>query len=261
MLFIFLHCVACGDFAVVNLHQDWVPPFWYVTYLENDLYTTTIMRQYYICFYYAMLIFGGGSEIGGTYSLEFLYVASCMLFSCIVNAIIFGEMAVLIEAIGRSETEFQNRIDTANTAMANLGIPTQLQEEIREFFIFNQGTLEQQTEMKKFFEMISSSLKIEVSQELFYNVAADNLIIKSVVGATIAEYQKSLSPEKGSSLDATLAKKEKEIIQSIIKYLTVELRNPEDIVIEQNNRTREMYFIAKGICTVQVVDQTKKLNK
>jgi len=51
--------------------------------------------------------------------------------------------------------------------------------------------------------------------------------------------------------------KEREIISSIVKYMTVELKNPEDVIISQNSKSQDMYYVAKGVCSVSVIDQTK----
>jgi CRP-like cAMP-binding protein len=243
----------------VNVDKEWVPPLWYYSSGSNDLYTSGNVRQYAISLYISILIFGG-NEIGGTNEIELAFTGMAMLFSAIINALIFGEMAVLVEAISRKETEFQEKIDTSNTAMQNLKLPIQLQDEVRDFLIFTQGTLEQQEEMAKFFKMISSSLKVEVSQQIFYSVAKDNEIIKNIVKAQVDEYSKKLFGHSIAEKEKALFEKERTVITSIVKYLKVELKNPEDIIIKQNDRTQEMYYVAKGVCTVQVVDQTKKLN-
>lgn len=199
--------------------------------------------------YISILIFGG-NEIGGTNEIELAFSGMAMLFSIIINALIFGEMAVLVEAISRKETEFQEKIDTSNTAMQNLKLPNELQDEVRDFLIFTQGTLEQQEEMAKFFQMISSSLKIEVSQQIFYCVAKDNEIIKNIVKTQVDDYSKTLLRFNQTNLaekEKALFNKEREIITSIVKFLKVELKNPEDVIIKQNERTLEMYYVAKGV--------------
>ena len=261
LLFIYFHCAACIDFFIVNQAKEWVPPNWYYSSKDNDLYVSSWPRQYAFHLYVLILTFGG-NEIGGTNEAELAYRGIIMLAAKLVNALIFGEMAVLVEAISRKSTEFQEKIDTANTAMSNLSLPGNLRDDVRDFLIFTQGTLEQQEEMASFFKMISSSLKIEVSQQIFFSVAKENEIIKNIVKAQMDQFAKNMfgynNPiEKQKAFN----EKEREIIFSIVKYLTVELKNPEDVIIEQNARTQEMYYVAKGVCTVQVVDQTKKLNK
>ena len=102
MIFIYIHCLACLDFLIVNESKEWVPPLWYYSASNNDLYTSGITRQYAISLYISILMFGG-NEIGGTNEGELAFTGLAMLFSAIVNAIIFGEMAVLVEAISRKE--------------------------------------------------------------------------------------------------------------------------------------------------------------
>ena len=48
-----------------------------------------------------------------------------ILIGAIVNANIFGNLAVLIQAMNHKQTEFQEKIDTANTAMKNMKLPDQ----------------------------------------------------------------------------------------------------------------------------------------
>lgn len=174
-----------------------------------------------------------------------------MLFSAIVNALIFGEMAVLVEAISRKETEFQEKIDTSNTAMKyslSLSLPDSLQEEVRNFFIFTQGTLAQQEEMAQFFKLISSSLKIEVSQQIFFSVAKSNQIIKDLVKKQLDDFSRTLfMVDNLAEKENAINKREREIISSFVKYLTVELKNPEDVIISQNSRSQEMYYLANGV--------------
>lgn len=191
MLFIYIHCMACIDFLIVNDSKEWCPPLWYYSCPDNDLYTSNNLRQYAISLYISILMFGG-NEIGGTNEGELAFTGMAMLFSAIINALIFGEMAVLVEAMSRKETKFQEKIDTSNTAMQNLNLPNDLQDEVRNFLFSTQGTLEQQEEMAEFFKLISSSLKIEVSQKVFYSVAKQNMIIKNLVKKHLEEFSQSL---------------------------------------------------------------------
>ena len=41
----------------------------------------------------------------------------------IINANIFGELAVILGSIGKPEKEFQSKLASMNTAMINLNLP------------------------------------------------------------------------------------------------------------------------------------------
>ena len=48
----------------------------------------------------------------------------------IINANIFGNMALIIQNLNIKSTEFQESIDLANTAMKNLNMPSNLQKDV-----------------------------------------------------------------------------------------------------------------------------------
>jgi regulator of protease activity HflC (stomatin/prohibitin superfamily) len=54
----------------------------------------------------------------------------------LVNANIFGTIAVIAQTINRKAQRFQEQIDVANTSMKNMKLPESLQNSIREFMMF-----------------------------------------------------------------------------------------------------------------------------
>jgi hypothetical protein len=85
----------------------------------------------------------------------------------IVNANIFGNMALIVQSLNAKFSEFQGQIDTANTAMKNIKLPEELQTRVIQYMQYQQSTLDQQKELEKFFMMISPSLKNEVTRYIF----------------------------------------------------------------------------------------------
>jgi len=57
---------------------------------------------------------------------EIFTVLCIMLLSAIYMAKIFGDFAVLMGSLGEAEAEFQDKIDTANAAMNNIGLTDDL---------------------------------------------------------------------------------------------------------------------------------------
>ena len=91
--------------------------------------------QYFISMYHAVLMIGG-NEMGGRTDLELAFQGIVMLLGAIINANIFGEMAVLLELIGRKAQRFQDSIDISNTTMKNLQLPKPIQSEVIDYLIF-----------------------------------------------------------------------------------------------------------------------------
>ena len=78
-----------------------------------------MLSQYLTMIYYSVICFGG-NETGPRTPLECGYIVFCMIAAAIVNANLFGEMSFLVTVITRKQTVYQNKVDTANTAMKNI---------------------------------------------------------------------------------------------------------------------------------------------
>merc|ERR1712224_544869 len=113
---------------------------------------------------------GGGNEMGPRDNIEILTCICILVFMAIFNAWLFGDMAVLAEMSGRKMAYYQEQIGIANTAMKQMDLPDKFQVEVQEFLIFTQGTKSEQTQLKKFLEMISPSLGEKVAVLIFSKV-------------------------------------------------------------------------------------------
>jgi hypothetical protein len=63
------------------------------------------------------------NETAPTVLYERIFVQIVAIISAIVNAIIFGSIAVLMQELNRSKMQLQEEEDAAATAMTDLGIP------------------------------------------------------------------------------------------------------------------------------------------
>ena len=75
--------------------------------------------------YHAIMVFGL-NEVGPTQKVECIVVIMFMILSAIVNAAIFGQMAVLVQEMDKKDIDFQESLDNANTAMHSLEIPSNI---------------------------------------------------------------------------------------------------------------------------------------
>ena len=76
-----------------------------------------------------------------------------------INANIFGNMAVLLQGINRKASQFQEKLDTANTAMKNMKISEHLQERVQNYIMSTESTLSMQMELQAFLNLLSPSLR------------------------------------------------------------------------------------------------------
>lgn len=59
----------------------------------------------------------------------------------LINANIFGELAMIFSELDKKEKEFQSKIAIVNTAMINLGISFELQQLVRHNVFKNEPSL------------------------------------------------------------------------------------------------------------------------
>ena len=105
---------------IIDLDQKWVPPKDAPNGM-TDLFERDVPYQYFMSMYYSVLVVGG-NELAPANKYQKIYAAIIILVGNLINANIFGEMAVLMQVITRRSTEFQEKLDIANTIMHNIQI-------------------------------------------------------------------------------------------------------------------------------------------
>jgi len=124
----YIHCLACLWFVIVSIDDVWIPPLDYVD-PTADLYNSPLGHKYWIAIYHAVLLLTGNDIIPrGTMQIAFVAVSITM--GAIINANIFGNMALIISDLNKKSAEFQGQIDTANTAMKNMRLPQDIQTRV-----------------------------------------------------------------------------------------------------------------------------------
>jgi hypothetical protein len=92
---------------------------------------------------YYMIACMGGNELGPRNPLECIIIVILMLMAALINANLFGEMAFLATVISKKSTVYQGKVDTANTAMKNIKLDSKASEDVRDYFLKTQSTLDQ----------------------------------------------------------------------------------------------------------------------
>ena len=126
VLLLYLHLVWWIWFYIVSQQQNWVPPL-YPGDVSSDFYEETSLFQYIISLYYSVLLLAGNDMSPQGYAQ--IIFATIMLFAAsIINANIFGNIAVLLQQIYRKSSNFQEKLEMATSTMKNINIPDKLQK-------------------------------------------------------------------------------------------------------------------------------------
>ena len=139
-LTIYLHWLGCAWFLIVDENKEWLPPLDYV-WVGTNFYEQDVNYQYWLSLYHAVLILTGG-DVGPRGWYQTAFISFFIVVGAIINANMFGELAVIVAHLNRKSAQFHERLDIVNTAMKNLRIPEELQKKIVSFVTYTHGLLE-----------------------------------------------------------------------------------------------------------------------
>ena len=93
-LFLYIHCLACTFWYVLIKNKTWDPASDFI-YAETKLFHENFFKQYWLMMFTAMMLFGV-NEVAAVEEVELYTAIVFMTLSAIVNAYVFGEMAMLV---------------------------------------------------------------------------------------------------------------------------------------------------------------------
>ena len=226
-LVLYLHWVGCAWYYIAKQNKEWIPPLDYV-FITTDLYEQNNFYKYCSSMYHSVLMLGG-NDLGPRGEYQYIFISIILIFGALINAILFGNMGVMLQSLSRKSTDFQAKLDNANDAMKNLKMPESIKDDVNYYLSYTQSTLDHQKELDSFLSMLSPSLKQKVINYIFYDTILQNSVF---IG-------------------------HEEVLKILIPDLEIKLFLPEDIIIRQSEVPECMYFIAKGECDVFVTDNNK----
>jgi hypothetical protein len=175
--------------------------------------------------YHSVLILTG-NDIGPRGWFQVAFVTFFITIGAIINANMFGELAVIVSTMNKKTSKFHGKLDICNTAMKNLGLQDDLQKRVISFITYTQSVYEFQDELKTFLSLISPSLREEVIRSIFAKTLNYNPLFKA----------------------------NDDLIHYVTTKLITKNHLPEDTIIRQGEDGEALYFIAKGECKVYVRD-------
>ena len=104
-LIIYLHCFGCIWWMLVSGEEEWIPPMnfndsdWYYVYKQSIYY------RYFVALHAAVLL-TTGNDCGPQGTLQVTVASFGLFMGAIINANIFGELAVLVSQLNARSTDF-----------------------------------------------------------------------------------------------------------------------------------------------------------
>ena len=94
MLVLYIHILACLLNVAFGFEKTWIPAVDFI-YAKTELHESGFWKKYLSMTYAAIMVFGL-NEIAPAKPAETIAIIVMMICSAMVNAFIFGEMAVLV---------------------------------------------------------------------------------------------------------------------------------------------------------------------
>ena len=91
---LYIQIVGCIFWFTISQNETWVPAVDFI-YAETKLFRETFTKQYLSMLYHAIMIFGV-NEVAPVEEVELYVTIVLMTISAMLNAVIFGEMAILV---------------------------------------------------------------------------------------------------------------------------------------------------------------------
>jgi hypothetical protein len=173
-----------------------------------------------------MLILSG-NDIGPRSTTHLLLITLLLFVGAIINASIFGNIAVILQQLNVKAAKLQEKIECANSTMKSLKIDDDLKKAINKYLVYTHSNLEQQNELDLFLSLLSPSFRSKVRFS----------ILKDAI---------SKSPVIDSNQDA---------ITEMLQDLSILLFQPEHIIVKQGSSGHTIYFIAHGEFSVYVTNE------
>ena len=108
-LALYLHFQGWLWYYIVIKDKTWTPPINY-NYPDEYFYSENLSYKYFTCLYQSVQIFAGG-DIGPITKFQLAYWSFFIMIGAIINANLFGQLAVIFSNLNRKASNFQEKFD------------------------------------------------------------------------------------------------------------------------------------------------------
>jgi CRP-like cAMP-binding protein len=191
---------------------------------DSSLYTKSLYETIYLLL---------GESLSDVYTKnERVFVYLCVLMGAVLNAWLFGQVAIYVDSMMRDSLGYQALMHDVHSHMDSLNLPSDVRSRVLSYFDFLWSRNKSGSDRKSFMDKISPSLRAEISlyqhRELISRV---DFFHSAPVG----------------------------FIVDVAMRLDSKLFLPGDFVIREDDFGTEMYFVVSGSCQCLVKSKVVRI--
>ncbi|KAK6730460.1 hypothetical protein RB195_007122 [Necator americanus] len=219
-----IHCNSC----IYYLLSAW-QAFGQIAYHENGKWYLNKWvynnqgNAYIRCFYFtAAVATSTGNNPAPTNVIEYVYMTCSWMMGVFVFALLLGQIRDIVSNANRTREEYRRKMDMALSECKRLGLPKELTNRVRDWFIY---TWEQQKTLdeKKLIEKLPLKLQTDLALSVHYNTLSKVQLFQDCDRALLRDLVLKLRP---------------------VIFL------PGDMICRKGNVGKEMYIVNQGVLQV-----------
>lgn len=219
-----IHCNSCIYYKLSAMQA-----FGQIAYHENGKWYLNKWvynnqgNAYVRCFYFtAAVATSTGNNPAPTNVIEYIYMTCSWMMGVFVFALLLGQIRDIVSNANRNREEFQRRMDMALGECKRLGLPKDITDRVRDWFIYTwqqQKTLDE----KKLIEKLPLKLQTDLALSVHYNTLSKVQLFQDCDRALLRDLVLKLRP---------------------VIFL------PGDMICKKGDVGKEMYIINQGVLEV-----------
>ncbi|KAK5972245.1 Cyclic nucleotide-binding domain-containing protein [Trichostrongylus colubriformis] len=219
-----IHCNSC----IYYLLSAW-QAFGQIAYHENGKWYLNKWvynnqgNAYIRCFYFtAAVATSTGNNPAPTNVIEYVYMTCSWMMGVFVFALLLGQIRDIVSNANRTREEYRRQMDMALSECKRLGLPKELTNRVRDWFIY---TWEQQKTLdeKKLIEKLPLKLQTDLALSVHYNTLSKVQLFQDCDRALLRDLVLKLRP---------------------VIFL------PGDMICKKGDVGKEMYIVNQGVLQV-----------
>ncbi|XGW21565.1 hypothetical protein V3C99_004486 [Haemonchus contortus] len=219
-----IHCNSC----IYYLLSAW-QAFGQIAYHENGKWYLNKWvynnqgNAYIRCFYFtAAVATSTGNNPAPTNVIEYVYMTCSWMMGVFVFALLLGQIRDIVSNANRTREEYRRQMDMALSECKRLGLPKELTNRVRDWFIY---TWEQQKTLdeKKLIDKLPLKLQTDLALSVHYNTLSKVQLFQDCDRALLRDLVLKLRP---------------------VIFL------PGDMICKKGDVGKEMYIVNQGVLQV-----------